>query len=133
MVDAKEEFVGLSQMINRKAGLYALGRLKTGELNKTESAYAQTLEAQKASGEVLWYAFEGVKLKLANNTHLTIDFAVMNKDGVLEMIDVKGSKAIFMDDSKAKIKIAASMFPFIFKVAYPKAKRDGGGWLIEEI
>ena len=116
-----------------KQRLYALGRLKTGELNKTEQSYAQMLEAQKASGEVLWYAFEGVKLKLANNTHLTIDFAVMNKDGVLEMIDVKGSKAIFMDDSKAKIKIAASMFPFIFKVAYPKAKRDGGGWLIEEV
>ena len=57
-----------------KQRLYALGRLKTGELNKTEQAYAHTLEAQKASGEVLWYAFDSVKLRLANNTFFKCGF-----------------------------------------------------------
>lgn len=32
--------------------LQALGRLKTGTMNKTEAAYAKTLELRKAAGEV---------------------------------------------------------------------------------
>lgn len=33
-------------------GLQALGRLTVGAMNKTEAAYAQTLELRKATGEV---------------------------------------------------------------------------------
>ncbi|MDR1660895.1 MAG: hypothetical protein LBR95_00470 [Azoarcus sp.] len=40
---------------------YALGRLKPGQMNKTEAEYALRQQA----GEVLWYRFEGVKLRLA--------------------------------------------------------------------
>jgi hypothetical protein len=121
----------VNRNIKSKAGLYALGRLKTGELNKTEQAYESMLKTMHITGEILWYKFEGIKLRLADNTFLTVDFAVMNKDRVIELVDVKGAKAVFMDDSKAKIKIAASMYPFIFKVAYPRLKKDGGGWDIE--
>lgn len=126
--------------INSKQGaataknrLQALGRLKPGQMNKTEAAYAAYLESEKHAGEVLWYSFEGIKLKLAPNTHLTVDFAVMGRDGVLEMRDVKGSKAIVQDDSRAKIKIAASLFPFRFALVYPVPKSKGGGWEVEEI
>ncbi|EOD1518354.1 hypothetical protein ACJGFN_000102 [Escherichia coli] len=45
--------------------LQALGRLKTGQMNKTESAYCQHLELRKHAGEVAWYRFEGIKLRLA--------------------------------------------------------------------
>lgn len=117
---------------NAQSRLYALGRLKTGERNKTESAYEASLEARKRAGDVLWYRFEGIKLRLADNTFLTIDFAVMRSDGVLEMVDVKGGKGVFSDDAKAKMKVAADMYPFVFKAVYPRAKRDGGGWIIEE-
>ena len=113
--------------------LQALGRKKQGDLNKTEQAYANYLADRKYRGEIEWYQFEGIKLRLADKTFLTVDFALMRADGVLEMVDVKGSKAIVMDDAKAKIKIAASLFPFVFKLAFPKAKKDGGGWLEEEI
>jgi hypothetical protein len=113
--------------------LQALGRKKQGELNKTEQAYANYLADRKYKGEIEWFCFEGIRLRLAERTSLTVDFAVMRADGVLEMIDVKGSKAIIMDDSKAKIKIAASLFPFVFKLAFPIAKKDGGGWLEEEV
>ncbi|WP_231586665.1 DUF1064 domain-containing protein [Cupriavidus basilensis] len=111
----------------------ALGRLKTGAMNKTEQAYAQHLESLRNAGTVLWYRFEGLKLRLADNTFLTVDFAVMVADGQLEMHDCKGSKAIYQDDAKVKMKVAAEQYPFVFRVAFPKSKREGGGWLIEEV
>lgn len=105
---------------------YALGRLPVGTMNKTEAAYAQYLELQKRAGEVLWYKFEGVKLRLANNTFLTVDFAVLNRDGFLEMQEVKG----FMeDDANVKLKVAASIYPFKFFVA----RKKGGNWSLEEV
>lgn len=117
--------------MNRR--MLALGRLKAGEMNKTEAAYAERLRALEASGQILWHKFEGLKLRLADNTFLTVDFAVMRADGQLEMHDVKGSRAIYTDDAKVKMKVAAAMYPFVFVVAYPRTKRDGGGWLLEEV
>ena len=116
-----------------KQRLYALGRLKTGELNRTEQAYAQTLEAQKASGEVLWYAFDSVKLRLANNTFLSVDFFVLTRDFKLQAIDVKGSMAIITDDAKVKMKVASEKFPWEFFYAIPISKRDGGGFKLVEV
>ena len=110
-------------------GLRALGRLKTGTMNKTEAAYAALLEAQKAAGEVAWYKFEAIKLRLADNTFYTPDFAVMLRSGQLEMHEVKGYWA---DDARVKIKVAADMHPFRFVAIRPKAKKDGGGWAVEE-
>lgn len=115
---------------NAKKGLYALGRLKTGELNKTEQAYASTLEAQKASGEVLWYKFEGMKLRLADNTFYTPDFAVMLSNGQIQCHEVKG---FAMDDSMVKIKVAAEIYPFKFVLVRSKLKKNGGGWDIREV
>jgi len=46
-------------------------------MNKTEEAYAAHLALQLAAGEIAWFRFESVKLKLAEKTHLTIDFFVM--------------------------------------------------------
>lgn len=53
--------------------IQALGRLKTGQMNKTESAYCQHLEQRKRAGEIAWYRFEGIKLRLADNTFYTPD------------------------------------------------------------
>lgn len=110
-------------------GVLALGRLKTGALNKTEAEYARELELRKAAGDVLWYRFEGIKLRLADNTFLTIDFAVLTMSGVLEMHEVKGR---WEDDARAKTKIAADQYPFRFIAVTKQAKKDGGGWKVEE-
>jgi hypothetical protein len=107
---------------------YALGRLKTGEMNKTEAAYAQRLELLLRAGEILWYKFEGVKLRLADNTFYTPDFAVLNAASELEMHEVKG---YWEDDARVKIKVAASLYPFKFLAVMPKPKKDGGGYEIE--
>ncbi len=119
--------------MSAQARMRALGRLKAGAMNKTEAAYAAHLESMRAAGQVLWFRFEGLKLRLADNTFLTVDFAVMVADGRLEMHDCKGSKAIYQDDAKVKMKVAAEQYPFVFRVAFPKPKREGGGWLIEEV
>ena len=111
----------------------ALGRLPKGRMNKTETAYAAQLELRKSAGEVAWYRFEGVKLRLAESTFLTVDFAVMLSDGQLQMHECKGSKSIFTDDARVKMKVAAEAYPFLFLVVYPRSKRDGGGWLVEEL
>ncbi len=112
---------------NRKR--FALGRLKTGEMNQSESAYAQVLELRRRAGEVAWFKFEGIKLRLADNTFYTPDFAVMLAAGELELHEVKG---FWGDDDRAKIKIAAALYPMRFLAVTKALKRDGGGWAVEE-
>lgn len=109
--------------------MLALGRLKVGAMNKTEQAYADLLAARLHAGEIQWYRFEGLKLRLADNTFYTADFAVMAADGVIEMHEVKG---FWQDDARAKIKIAADRYPFRFIAVRVKPKREGGGWDVEE-
>lgn len=113
-----------------KDRLFALGRLKTGEKNKTEQRYEdQVLRPDMMVGKVLWYRFEGIKLRLADNTFLTVDYAVLPADGILTMVDVKGGQAVIQDDARVKMKVAAEAYPFRFQFAYP----DGGGWTHEDV
>jgi hypothetical protein len=111
------------------SGRLALGRLKAGTQNKTESEYEAELRLRMAVGQVLWYRFEGLKLRLADNTFYTPDFAVMRADGSLECHEVKG---FWADDARVKIKVAAEMYPFRFIAIMKLPKRDGGGFSIEE-
>jgi len=113
--------------------LYALGRLRRGERNRTEGAYEQYLEMLLRAGEIFWYRFEAIKLRLADNTFLTVDFAVMNKSSVLELHDVKGDRAIFTDDAKVKIKVAAEQYPFLFKIVYPVKGTKLSKWEVVEV
>lgn len=110
--------------------LQALGRLKTGQLNKTEMEYFRYLKLREAAGEVRWFKFEGIKLRLADNTFYTPDFAVMVESGQLECHEVKGG--YWQDDARAKIKIAADMYPLRFLAITRKPQKDGGGWATEE-
>lgn len=105
----------------------ALGRLKTGQMNRTEAAYAAYLEGLKQGGEIVWYRFEGLKLRLADNTFYTPDFFVMTHDGHLEAHEVKG---FMVDDANVKLKVAADLYPMVFKVI---RKGKGGVWEIKEI
>jgi len=90
-------------------------------MNKTEAAYAAHLELLKHAGEVLWYKFEGLKFRLADNTFYTPDFAVLTKDNTLQAHEVKG---YWQDDAKVKIKVASDLYPIEF-IAIHKVK---SGW-----
>ena len=118
--------------MNNRNGLkrmQALGRLKTGELNKTEAAYQEHLKDRQFVGQIAWFKFEGVKLRLADNTFYTPDFAVMLSTGELELHEVKG---FWTDDARVKTKVAASMYPFQIIAVTAKPKKAGGGWSYEK-
>lgn len=100
-----------------------------GRMNKTEVAYDQHLGLRLAAGELVWYRFEAIKLRLAPKTFYTPDFAMITAAGELAFHEVKGH---WEDDARVKIKVAAEMYPFFRFVAVQKvAKRDGGGWRME--
>lgn len=104
-----------------------LGRLGTGVMNKTEAAYEQVLAARRHIGEILWYRFEGHKLRLADNTFYTPDFAVIVATGALEFHEVKGH---WTDKARAKTKVAAAQYPHRF-IAVKRAGRHG--WQFEDM
>jgi hypothetical protein len=97
-------------------------------MNKLEADYAAYLKEAQQAGEIDWFAYEGIKLRLADNTFYTPDFFVMGDSGLLECHEVKGH---WEDDARVKIKVAAALFPFRFRAVTRVAKRDGGGWKTE--
>ena len=93
-----------------------------GEMNKTEQRYAEELALLQRTGEVKWWGFEAITLKLAEDTRYTPDFFVVWASGRMEFVETKG---FFRDDALVKVKVAANMFPFFaFTVLFPKK----GGW-----
>lgn len=102
-------------------------RHRPGEMNQTEAAYAEMLQARKLSGEIAEWWFEAFTLKLANNTRYTPDFAVQFADGGMEMVDVKGGGPID-PKSLVKIKCAAEKFWQFRFVIEQRLPRKGGGW-----
>ena len=98
-------------------------------MNKTEAAYAELLKLRQLDGQIRWWAYEPIKLRLADVTFYTPDFLVQWK-GVggsrLQFIEVKG---FWRDDARVKIKVAAELFPMFDFLA---VRRDGNGWETEE-
>lgn len=95
-------------------------------MNQTESAYEHHLKLLLMAGEIRSYAFEAVKLRLADKTFYTPDFLVVTKDDLIELHEVKGH---WEDDARVKIKVAAKqhwMFKFI------AIKKAGTAWATEE-
>lgn len=103
-------------------------------MNKLEAAYARHLDAMVAGGEILWYKYEGVTLKLADDTRLTCDFIVQLADGEVVLRDTKAfnkkrRKAIIEDDAAVKLRVAATHFPFRVE----KVTCQDGAWVLEEV
>lgn len=109
-----------------------------GVMNRSEADYAAWLEGQRLAGFVLEWHFERIKLKLADKTWYSPDFLVMLADGVIELVDVKGTKKKpngetgywAEEDSKIKLRVVAELFPFKFRVAF---KDKQLGWQHEEV
>lgn len=110
-------------------GTKATGRTRhrLGEMNGTEQSYALHLQDLVAKGEVLWWTFESIRLRLAANTTLTVDFFVVRAGGALEAHELKGKDKHWEDDARVKIKVAAELYPFQFYGVH----RAGGEWQYE--
>lgn len=100
-------------------------RRESGKMNGLETQYALYLERLKLAGEVLYWEFDSLKLRLADKTFYTPDFLVMTADSSIEIHEVKG---FWEDDARVKIKVAADKFPFKFLAV----RRVGGTWVREE-
>jgi hypothetical protein len=110
-------------------GVNATGRVRhrAGEMNGTEQSYALHLQERVAKGEVLWWSFEAIRLRLADKTTLTVDFFVVLASGALEAHELKGKDKHWEDDARVKIKVAAELYPFQFYGVH----RAGGEWQYE--
>ncbi len=108
--------------------LRARGRTRkaSGTMNRLEAAYAQHLGLRRAAGEVEWFAYEAVKLRLAGKTFLTVDFFLMLASGELEAHEVKGH---IEDDAAVKLKVAAAMYPWRFVLV----RASPSGWILKDV
>lgn len=110
------------------------GNTPAGTMNKTESAYADHLQAQMLGGKILGWRYEAYKLRLADRTWYTPDFVVQTQDGTIELHEVKATrstgKLLIEDDAAVKIKVAADQYPeFLFLLA----GRSRSGWNITAV
>jgi len=108
------------------------GRTPRGEMNKTETAYAEVLERRRLDGEIRIWRYEAVKFRIGSGAFYTPDFEVVTADGFLEYHEAKGG----MWDIAARVRIKAAAHKFsdrLFIVAQKRTKKDGGGWNYEEI
>ena len=108
-----------------QAKTQALGRMKAGKMNKTEAAYSTVLDGRKHTGEVAWYAFEPINIRLADKCFYSPDFMVMLSSGEIEIHEVKG---FWTDDALVKIKVAATILPFKFIAV----RLEKGQWIKRE-
>ena len=95
-------------------------------MNKAEEKYASFLESQKLAGDIVEYVYEGITLKLADNTRYTPDFVVVT-DEYVTLIELKArwkkrdgtAHTHWEDDARVKYKIAAERYWwFRFAVVY---------------
>lgn len=120
-----EESQAQSAVFRMKTNRFAkYAKRAPGQRNKLEAAYEQHLELLKREGKIDGYFFEGIKLKLADNTNYTPDFLVFASDGVVELHDTKGTTTKMRasglkekvpwieEDARLKLKIVAERFPF---------------------
>lgn len=106
----------------------ATGYSKPSKMNKLEMDYAAHLQYMVYEGAVRWWAFEAIKLRLADETFYEPDFLVLPTEGPIEVHETKG---FWRDDARVKIKVAAEMFPFRFIGVTKKDRKEGGGWRYE--
>ena len=114
-------------------------RRVAGRMNDLELRYQKYLSEQQRAGYVVKFAFEAIKLRLADKTSWTPDFYVMRPDGLIEFHDTKGTtskktakgrvKGPWIEQhANIKMKVAAEMYPFRFFAVW----LDGGVWQYQE-
>jgi hypothetical protein len=106
-------------------------------MNRTETDYACRLDLLRRSGDILQWGFEAMTLRLAADVRYTPDFTVLRPAGPgccrLEAHETKG---YMRDDARVKVRLAASLFPWITFFVVRRAKGPGvylGQWTIEEV
>jgi ribosomal protein S16 len=101
-----------------------------GQMNRLEKKMADRLEAMKVAGEILWWEFEPIRLRLTiddKRTTYTPDFIVLRDDLETEVIETKG---YWKPAARVKTKVAADKYWFWHFRGAMWSKKDG--WAFEE-
>ncbi len=93
------------------AGSRKIGTKAHRQMNKWEAKFAQTLEYRKHAGELVWWAFEPIRIRLANGTFYRPDFVTVDKAGRTEVFEVKG---YFREAARIRLKVAVEKLPYRF-------------------
>jgi len=102
-------------------------------MNGQETAYAQTLESRRVGpdGDILWWGFETIKLRLGHGAWYTPDFQVLRLGGQIEIHEFKGYQE---EAARVRIKAAAGLYPWLrFHQITKLPRRSGGGYEVEVI
>lgn len=112
------------------------GAVTTGNatMNATEAAYALTLQARQEAGEIAWWGFGVVRLRLAEGAYYKPDFVILLAPGhapegdgrLLEIHEVKGHKR---EAAMVRYRVAREQHPW---ARFCMVFRDGAGWRVEE-
>ena len=82
-----------------------------GRMNRLEQRFlTEIVEPWEASGDVKYWHFEAVNLRLADKTWWKPDFWVVLANGKQLAAEVKGH---WEDDARVKIKLAAEIYPWL--------------------
>jgi hypothetical protein len=98
-------------------------------MNKTERLYGEKLDRMKVAGQVKWWAFNQVRLRIATGEKAAWykpDFFVQFADGHFEMHETKGFER---QRGLLALKVAAGQFPMF---RFVLVKRVKGEWTHEE-
>jgi len=106
-----------------------LRQKRVAKLNKTEAAFLEWSKANYRIGDPVFYAQE-ITLQLANGLRYTPDFVMNRKVGYVAAFEVKG---FMRDDAAAKLKMAASKYPWISFFLVTAEDRSLREWNIEEV
>lgn len=99
---------------------------KKRAMNKLEGAYAQRLELERLAGVWQWWAFEAIRLRLAEGAWYKPDFAMLDPGGHLVLHETKGH---WREAAKVRIKVAAELYPFFrFTAVTRERAKAGGAW-----
>ena len=112
----------ISSLAKRAHGVKRSGQYAS----KLEARFAAHLDMRRAAGEVLWWQYEGITLRLGYRTSYTPDFIVQETSGEIVLYECKG---FMRDDAAVKLKVAASLFPFRIVLV----RQSKTGFLCEEV
>lgn len=96
----------------------AKGRFKS----KTEARFAEQLDARRKAGEILYWRYEPISLRLVEGerVHYTPDFMVAECDGSTTLIEVKG---FMREAARLRFLAARERFPqFRWRLVWARRK-----------
>lgn len=82
-------------------------------MNGWETEFAAQLELRKHDGEILWWAFEPIRIRLASGAWYKPDFVTVDKNYRTEIYEVKGC---WQEAARVRFKVAVEKLPYQFYI-----------------